>query len=94
MINQIRLGLGRANSDVNTSAAARLVLNKITEKFNEEFGTGCAGTVSSDHENGGSFRRLKDFQLKTMIATALDPRTKTLVGNTQKCNIKLCQNII
>ena len=79
MINQIRLGLGWADSDINTSAAARLVLNKITEKFNEEFGTGCAGTVFSDHENGGPFRRLKDFQLKTMIASALDPRTKKMV---------------
>ena len=79
MINQIRLGLGRADSDVNTSAAARLVLDKITEKFNKEFGTGCAGTVFSDHENGGLFRRLKGFQLKTMIATALDPRTKKMV---------------
>ena len=49
MINQIRSGLGRADFDVSTSAAARLVLNKITEKFNEKFGTDCAGTVFADH---------------------------------------------
>ena len=86
MINQIRVALVRADSDVNTSVAARLVLNRMITKFNEEFGTGFAGTVFTDHENGGPSRRLRGFQLKTMIATALDPRTKTLVGNTLECN--------
>ena len=33
-------------------------------------------------------RRLKDFQLKTMIASALDPRTKKMVTkvNTSTCS--------
>ena len=89
MINQIRVALVRADSDVNTSVAARLVLNRIITKFNEEFGTGIAGTVFTDHENGGPSRRLRGFQLKTMIATPLDPRTKTLVGNTLERNYQI-----
>ena len=57
-----------------------MVIDKIITKFDEEFGSGIAGTVYSDHIHGGPSRRLKGFQLKTMIAAALDPRTKTLVG--------------
>ena len=67
-------------SDDQKSAAAALILQKIKTKFDEEFGTGEAGTVFTDHILGGPSRRLRGFQLKTMIAAALDPRTKTLVG--------------
>jgi hypothetical protein len=81
MINQIRSGLARAEHDPDTSGAARLLIDKIIIKINDEFGTGIAGTVFSDHIHGGPSRRLKGFQLKTMIAAALDPRTKSLVGN-------------
>ncbi len=81
MINQIRLGLARAQDNPDTSGAARMVLDKIITKFNDEFGSGIPGTVFMDHVHGGPSRRLKGFQLKTMIAAALDPRTKSLVGN-------------
>ena len=70
----------KVQNDDQKSAAAALVLQKIKTKFDEEFGTGEVGTVFTDHIHGGPFMRLKGFQLKTMIAAALDPRTKTLVG--------------
>ena len=80
MINQIKAGMIKVDGDNQKSAAAALVLQKIKAKFDEEFGTGETGTVFTDHTHGGTFLRLKGFQLKTMIAAALDPRTKTLVG--------------
>ena len=80
MINQIRAGMIKVDGDNQKSAAAALVLQRIKTKFDEEFGTGEAGTVFTDHIHKGPFMRLKGFQLKTMIAAALDPRTKTLVG--------------
>jgi hypothetical protein len=77
MVNQILFGLARAESDRDTSEAARLVVDKIITKFDEVFGSGIASTVYSDHIHGGPSKRLRGFQLKAMIAAALDPRTKT-----------------
>jgi hypothetical protein len=86
MVNQIRSGLARAEADPDTSGPARMLVDKIIIKFNEEFGSGIAGTVFTDHIHGGPSRRLKGFQLKIMIAAALDPRTKSLVGNDLNYN--------
>ena len=80
MIHQIRTGLKKVEADENTSSVAMLFVQTMLVKFEEEFGTGEAGTVFDDHLIGGPMRRLKGFPLKLMIATALDPRTKTLVG--------------
>ena len=80
LINEIRQGLLKVEENESTSNAAMRVVNVITAKFNDEFGTGAAGTVFSDHTIGGPSRRLKGFQLKTMVAAALDPRTKNLAG--------------
>jgi hypothetical protein len=79
-VNEIRVELKRVEENENTSAAAMRVVQKISTKFNEEFGTGVAGTVFSDHILGGPSKRLRGFQLKTMVAAALDPRTKNLAG--------------
>lgn len=68
-------------SDPRTSRAAFVVAQKVSTKFNEEFGSGVAGTDFTDHIQGGPSRRLRGYQLKTMVASALDPRTKSLVGN-------------
>lgn len=70
----------RACSDASTSRAANLLISKIKTKFDDEFGSGVEGTVFTDHIVGGPSKRLKGFQLNTMFAAALDPRTKTLVG--------------
>ena len=45
MINQIRAGMMKVDGDNQKSAAAALVLQKIKTKFDEEFGTGEAGTT-------------------------------------------------
>ena len=81
LINQIRTGLQNVLSDTTTSRAAFAVALKVIAKFTEEFGSGIAGTVFTDHIVGGPSKRLRGYQLKTMVASALDPRTKSLVGN-------------
>ena len=49
-----------------------MVAQKVSTKFNEEFGLGVVGTVFTDQ---------RGYHLKAMVASALDPRTKSLVGN-------------
>ena len=81
LINQIRTGLQNVLSDTTTSRAAFAVALKVIAKFTEEFGSGIAGTVFTDHIVGGPSKRLRGYQLKTIVALALDPCTKSLVGN-------------
>jgi hypothetical protein len=82
LVNQIRVGLKRAEADIETSQAAKHIVRILSVKFEDEFGTGNPGSVFDDHLHEGPSRRLIGLQLKTMMACALDPRTKTLVGNT------------
>ena len=81
LINQIRTGLQNVLSDTTTSRAAFAVALKVSAKFTEEFGSGTAGTVFTDHIVGGPSKRLRGYQLKTIVVLALDPCKKSLVGN-------------
>ena len=81
LINQMRTGLQNVLSDTTTSRAAFAVALKVSAKFTEEFGSGTAGTVFTDHIVGGPSKRLRGYQLKTIVVLALDPCKKSLVGN-------------
>ena len=81
LINKVRNGLVGV---VNTSRIeavkhlARTMLNHEVNGLNTYWGSGRAGTVFDEHKTAGSRQRAKGFCYPMLIATAVDPRMKTL----------------
>jgi hypothetical protein len=48
--------------------------------FNTRWGTGTNGTVFTENETRGDYRRQKGLSKRVLLAAALDPRTKSFAG--------------
>ena len=80
IVHGIREGL--ANIDVNEiySESVKSMSRKMYEDFIRRWGSGDDDTVFTENESEGSQRRLKGLSKLTMMAAAVDPRTKMLRG--------------
>ena len=79
---------GLANIDVEEiySESVQSMSRKKHENFIRRWGSGDDDTVFTENETEGSQRRLRGISKVTMMAAAVDPRTKMLRGipNTDK----------
>ena len=80
MIYKIRNGLTAANVAVESSPQVQSLSTMMLEKFREEFGSGEENSVCFDHINEGNRRRIKGIPKLVLMASLLDPRTKSAIG--------------
>jgi hypothetical protein len=78
-INKIRSGLSEFIAQCDL-APVRHLGTALQNNFVLHWGTGAAGTVFDENAERGQRRRQKGMQKSVLVAAALDPRTKGLVG--------------
>ena len=80
IIYGIRCGMKVIEDNVDVPDSVKILSMKMSTDFVKRWGSGDEDTVFSENETEGSYRRLKGLSKLTMIAAALDPRTKLLRG--------------
>jgi hypothetical protein len=80
ILYKIRNGLIQANQDPSSSPQVREVSGLMLTKFMEQFGSGEAGTVATDHQVEGVRRRSQGIPKIVLMSLFLDPRTKSAIG--------------
>lgn len=76
----IRKGLSEIASNEDTLESIRSLATKMLADFIKRWGSGDEDTVFAENETTGLYNRLKGLSKLTMMASALDPRTKMLMG--------------
>ena len=76
----IRKGLSEIFEKEDTLASIRSLAEKMLTDFVKRWGSGNEDTVFIENETTGLYNRLKGLSKLTMMASALDPRTKMLMG--------------
>jgi hypothetical protein len=80
MLYKIRNGLIQANQAPSSSPQVREISGLMLTKFVEQFGSGEAGTVATDHQVEGVRRRSRGIPKIVLMSLFLDPRTKSAIG--------------
>ena len=76
----IRKGLSEIASNEDTLESIRSLATKMLADFIKHWGSGDEDIVFAENETTGLYNRLKGLSKLTMMASALDPRTKMLMG--------------
>lgn len=89
-INKLIANMSQPNEadDATISPATRLSIcnlaQKMNNKFTERWGSGAPGTVFTEHETRGPRNIRKGIPFLVFLASALDPRFKSLSGIPQE----------
>jgi hypothetical protein len=78
VIFNIRKGLVDARAAGDLSEYFDAMLEKLTDNFNMQWGSGALNTCYDEHLAVGSGNRQVGFRIAHMLGAALDPRTKEL----------------
>lgn len=86
MISTIRAGLQNVVNGVRSSECVKTLATIMLNDFNQRWGSGEDGSVFTENQVRGDRQRQKGIPKKTLMAAALDPRTKSLgyIGPTDR----------